>query len=65
VRRRAADGDGANSAPAPGVTAAQYGTIQDSPPAAYNFLQGGNPNLAPRKPRRNTIGLVCTPNPQT
>jgi iron complex outermembrane recepter protein len=44
-----------------GVTAAQYGTIQDSPAGQYNFLQGGNPNLQPEKSKSYTFGLVFTP----
>ena len=44
-----------------GVTAAQYGTILDSPAGQYNFLQGGNPKLAPEKAKSYTAGLVLTP----
>ena len=44
-----------------GVTAAQYGTIQDSPAGQYNFLQGGNPTLRPEKSTSVTLGLVLTP----
>lgn len=44
-----------------GVTAAQYGNIQDSPAGQYNFLQGGNPNLNPEKAKSNTLGVVFTP----
>jgi outer membrane receptor protein involved in Fe transport len=44
-----------------GVTAAQYGNIQDSPAGQYNFLQGGNPGLKPEKAKTYTIGLVLTP----
>ena len=44
-----------------GVTAAQYGRIQDSPAGQYNFLQGGNPNLNPEKAKTYTAGLVFTP----
>jgi iron complex outermembrane recepter protein len=44
-----------------GVTAAQYGRIQDSPAGQYNFLQGGNPNLSPEKSKSYTVGLVITP----
>lgn len=47
-----------------GVTAAQYGTIQDSPAGQYNFLQGGNPNLKPEKANSFTFGLVATPIPE-
>jgi iron complex outermembrane recepter protein len=44
-----------------GVTAAQYGKIQNSPAGQYNFLQGGNPTLEPEKAKTFTIGLVLTP----
>ncbi|MBL0143956.1 MAG: TonB-dependent receptor [Betaproteobacteria bacterium] len=44
-----------------GVTAAQYGTIQDSPAGQYNFLQGGNPELKPEEAKTYTIGFVWTP----
>jgi len=45
-----------------GVTAAQYGNIQDSPAGQYNFLQGGNPNLKPEDANSVTLGFVLTPN---
>jgi iron complex outermembrane receptor protein len=44
-----------------GVTAAQYGTIQDSPAGQYNYLAGGNPNLSPEKGKSTTIGVVLQP----
>ncbi|MEO8101844.1 MAG: TonB-dependent receptor [Betaproteobacteria bacterium] len=44
-----------------GVTAAQYGNVQDSPAGQYNFLQGGNARLQPEKSDSNTLGLVFTP----
>jgi outer membrane receptor protein involved in Fe transport len=44
-----------------GVTAAQYGTIQDSPAGQFNYLQGGNPNLEPEKAKTYTLGVVLTP----
>ncbi len=44
-----------------GVTAAQYGTIQDSPAFQYNYLAGGNPNLKPETSNSTTFGLVLTP----
>lgn len=44
-----------------GVTAAQFGNIQDSPAGQYNFLQGGNPNLKPEKGESKTLGIVLTP----
>lgn len=44
-----------------GVTAAQYGNIQDSPAGQYNFLQGGNPGLRAENAKSVTMGLVLTP----
>lgn len=44
-----------------GVTAAQFGTIQDSPAGQYNFLQGGNPLLKPETATSLTVGLVLAP----
>jgi iron complex outermembrane recepter protein len=44
-----------------GVTAAQYGRIQDSPAGQYNYLSGGNTNLQPEKAKSLTFGLVFTP----
>jgi len=44
-----------------GVTAAQYGHIQDSPAGQYNFLAGGNTKLKPETSKSNTVGLVITP----
>jgi iron complex outermembrane recepter protein len=44
-----------------GVTAAQYGKIQDSPAGQYNTLQGGNPNLNAEKAKSYTFGLALTP----
>lgn len=44
-----------------GVTAAQYGTIPDSPAQQYNALGGGNPNLRPETSDSYTLGLVFTP----
>ncbi len=44
-----------------GVTAAQYGTIQDSPAGQYNYLSGGNPNLKPETSNSLTLGLVLQP----
>jgi iron complex outermembrane recepter protein len=44
-----------------GVTAAQYGTIQDSPAQQYNYLAGGNPDLQPETSNSVTFGLVLTP----
>jgi outer membrane receptor protein involved in Fe transport len=44
-----------------GVSAAQYGTIQDSPAGQYNYLQGGNPKVKPEQSKSTTFGLVLTP----
>ena len=44
-----------------GVTAAQYGNIQNSPANQYNFLQGGNPKLTPETSTSVTAGLVLQP----
>jgi iron complex outermembrane recepter protein len=44
-----------------GVTAAQYGTIQDSPAGQYNFLAGGNSKLKPEVSTSALAGIVLTP----
>ncbi len=44
-----------------GVTAAQYGTILDSPAGQYNYMQGGNPNLKAETSDSYTAGVVFTP----
>ena len=44
-----------------GVTASQFGNIESSPAAQYNFLQGGNPDLAPEESDTYSFGLVWTP----
>lgn len=44
-----------------GVSAAQFGTIQDSPAGQYNYLQGGNPNLRAETASSVTVGLVMQP----
>ncbi len=44
-----------------GVTAAQYGTIQDSPAQQYNYLQGGNTALKPETAKSTTLGVILTP----
>ena len=49
------------NAPRSGVTAAQFGNIENSPAAQYNFLQGGNPDLAPEESDTYSFGLVWTP----
>ena len=44
-----------------GVTAAQYGHIENSPAQQYNQVSGGNSKLAPEKSDSFTLGLVLTP----
>jgi outer membrane receptor protein involved in Fe transport len=44
-----------------GVTAAQYGTIEDSPAQQYNAVFGGAADLKPEKSDSFTLGLVLTP----
>ena len=44
-----------------GVTAAQFGHIEHSPANQYNFLRGGNPDLAPEESDTVTYGFVWTP----
>ena len=44
-----------------GVTAAQYGSIQDSPAGQYNYLSGGNPQLKPEKATSVSFGIVLQP----
>lgn len=44
-----------------GVTAAQYGTIEDSPARQYNQIGGGNAELTPEESNSYTLGLVLTP----
>ncbi|MDE2082341.1 MAG: TonB-dependent receptor [Burkholderiales bacterium] len=44
-----------------GVTAAQYGSIPDSPAQQYNGLFGGNPNLKAETSDSYTLGLALTP----
>lgn len=46
-----------------GVTAAQYGKIEDNPAQQYNALYGGNVNLKPETSKSYTLGLVLTPTP--
>lgn len=46
-----------------GVTAAQYGNIQDSPAGQYNYLAGGNVKLNPETSKSKTVGLVIQPMP--
>ena len=44
-----------------GVTAAQYGRIENNSANQYSSLTGGNPNLAPERGTTYTVGLVLTP----
>jgi outer membrane receptor protein involved in Fe transport len=44
-----------------GVTAAQYGHIEDSPAQQYNQIIGGNSKVSPETSDSYTLGLVLTP----
>ncbi len=44
-----------------GVTAAQYGSIADSPAGQYNGYFGGNPDLSPESSETVSYGFVWTP----
>lgn len=44
-----------------GVSAAQYGNINESPADQYNQITGGNPNLSPESADTWTFGVVWTP----
>jgi len=44
-----------------GVTAAQYGKIEDNPAGQYNAIFGGSADLKPEKSDSFTLGLVLTP----
>lgn len=44
-----------------GVTREQFGNIQHSPAAQYNYLQGGNPDVAPERSTTYGVGLVFEP----
>lgn len=44
-----------------GVTEEQFGTIQHSPAAQYNYLQGGNPDVAPEESTTYSVGIVVEP----
>ncbi|HEY1043549.1 MAG TPA: TonB-dependent receptor [Telluria sp.] len=44
-----------------GVTAAQYGRINDNPAQQYNALYGGNRDLKPETAKSATFGVVLTP----
>lgn len=44
-----------------GVTAAQFGNINENPAEQYNGLLGGNPGLAPETADSYTLGIVLQP----
>ena len=44
-----------------GLTADDWGKNLDSPAGQYNFLQGGNPDLAPEEADTWSVGLVLSP----
>src|SRR5262249_12676072 len=44
-----------------GVTAAQYGNIDQNPAAQYNGLTGGNPTLQPETAITKSFGVSLTP----
>lgn len=44
-----------------GVTPAQYGSVPNSPAGQYNYLQGGNPNLAPEEADTYSAGFIWSP----
>ena len=44
-----------------GVSAAQYGNINESPAGQYNGIFGGNPNLRPEEADTLTVGFVVDP----
>jgi outer membrane receptor protein involved in Fe transport len=44
-----------------GVTAAQYGQVDQNPAAQYNGLTGGNPQLKPETAITKSIGISFTP----
>jgi outer membrane receptor protein involved in Fe transport len=44
-----------------GLTAANWGKDLNSPAGQYNYLQGGNPDLAPEKSDTYSYGVVLTP----
>jgi len=45
-----------------GLQADDWGKNLNSPAGQYNFLQGGNPNLAPEEADTYSFGFVFTPN---
>ncbi len=58
---RTAEGRSLEECARSGVTATQFGNIENSPAAQYNFLQGGNPDLTPEESDTYSFGLVWTP----
>ena len=58
---RTAEGRTLDECARSGVTAAQFGNIAHSPARQYNFLQGGNPDLAPEESDTYAYGFVWTP----
>ena len=58
---RTAEGRSLEECARSGVTATQFGNIENSPAAQYNFRQGGNPDLAPEESDTYSFGLVWTP----
>jgi iron complex outermembrane receptor protein len=44
-----------------GVTAAQYGSIEDNPAGQFNIITGGNAQLEPETSDTTTFGVVLTP----
>ncbi len=44
-----------------GVSAAQFGNVPHSPAGQYNFLQGGNPDLAPEQADTWSVGIALSP----
>ncbi len=58
---RTAEGRSLEECARSGVTATQFGNIENSPADQYNFLQGGNPDLASEESDTYSLGLVWTP----
>jgi iron complex outermembrane receptor protein len=63
VDGKALDGDGATLAQCQrtGVSAAQFGKIEDSPAGQYNLFSGGTASLKPEDAKSVTFGLVLQP----
>lgn len=58
---RTAEGRTLDECARSGVTRAQFGNIAHSPARQYNYLQGGNPDLAPEESDTYTYGLAWSP----